>query len=80
MKIKDDEVVFSSGRREYANCGIIGINPKMEITEGYDDIFFTECGHNMMFDHGFPDKLGFAFCPWCGNKLDIQQPNTGIGV
>ena len=42
-----------------------------EIPEGYDDIFFTDCGHNMMFDHGFPKEKGFIFCPWCGNKLGI---------
>ena len=35
MKVdfKNNEVIFSNGRKEYANNGILGIS------EGYDDIF-----------------------------------------
>ena len=41
------------------------------IPEGYDDIYFTSCGHNMMFDHKSPIELGFKVCPWCAKKLNI---------
>lgn len=36
MKVKEDGFVLSSGREVYANRGIIGINPELEISEGYD--------------------------------------------
>jgi len=31
-----DGYVLSTGRRFYANRGLIGINPEMEVSEGYD--------------------------------------------
>lgn len=37
MQIDNDTLIFSSGRRVYANCGIIGLDPKLEISTGYDD-------------------------------------------
>jgi hypothetical protein len=39
MKIDGDRVIFSSGREKYANNGIIGLSPDMEVTEGYDGGF-----------------------------------------
>jgi len=36
MKIDGDTITFSSGRTAYANRGIIGINPELELSEGYD--------------------------------------------
>ena len=32
----DDTYTFASGRTVYANCGIIGLGPGLEIAEGYD--------------------------------------------
>ena len=40
MHIEGDSVIFSTGRRRYANNGIIGIAPDMEITEGSDGGFY----------------------------------------
>ena len=38
MKIKGDTVSFeSTGIEQYANSGIIGIKPSLEISGGYDD-------------------------------------------
>ena len=31
-----DEIKLSSGRIIYANCGIIGLSPELEVREGYD--------------------------------------------
>ena len=39
MKIKDDKVIFSTGKEKYANNGIIGLSPELDITEGYDGGF-----------------------------------------
>jgi len=39
MRIDGDTVVFSTGRRVYANCGIIGLNPDLKVSEGYDGLF-----------------------------------------
>ena len=36
MKIEGDTITFSSGRTAYANNGIVGLGPKMSVTEGYD--------------------------------------------
>ena len=32
-----DELILRSGRRIYANCGILGINPVGQISGGYDE-------------------------------------------
>lgn len=34
-----EEMVWNNGRRSYANCGIIGIDDKGEISYGYDGGF-----------------------------------------
>ena len=43
MIIENDTVTFSTGRQVYANGGIIGLAPNLEVTEGYDgDIAFEQ--------------------------------------
>ncbi len=42
MEIKGDTVIFSSGRTRYANNGIIGLSPSLDVSEGYDGGFQTE--------------------------------------
>lgn len=42
MKIEGDELIFSTGKKVYANNGIIGISPDLGITEGYDGGIETE--------------------------------------
>ena len=45
MKLKEDEpypqtfIFESTGREAYANCGIIGLGPELEVFEGYDGDF-----------------------------------------
>ncbi len=39
MRIDGDTVKFRNGREEYANLGIIGIDPEGNISGGYDDGF-----------------------------------------
>jgi hypothetical protein len=36
MLFKDEYFIFSTGTRLYANNGIIGISPSLELSEGYD--------------------------------------------
>ena len=36
MRVEKDELIFSSGRRVYAHCCIIGIAPDLSISYGYD--------------------------------------------
>jgi hypothetical protein len=40
MIIKGDKVIFTTGREEYANNGIIGLTPKLTVMEGYDGYFY----------------------------------------
>ena len=42
MEIKGNKVLFSSGRTRYANQGIIGLSPRLTVSEGYDGGFRTE--------------------------------------
>lgn len=41
MKIVKDTVIFSTGTERYANNGIIGLAPDMEVSEGYDGGFWS---------------------------------------
>ena len=41
MKIGRDEVVFNTGKTRYANGCIIGLGPDMEVSEGYDGVFYS---------------------------------------
>ena len=34
--IIDDGLIFSSGRKEYGNMGIVGVNEKLEVSYGCD--------------------------------------------
>jgi hypothetical protein len=39
LRVKGDYVIFSSGRKVYANCGILGLADRdgvPEVTDGYD--------------------------------------------
>jgi len=39
MNITRDGVTFSSGKYLSANCGIIGLSPTLEVSDGYDGEF-----------------------------------------
>lgn len=39
MKIERDQVVMSTGRTFYANRGIIGLGPDLDVSYGYDGSF-----------------------------------------
>jgi len=41
MKIVKDTVTFSTGKERYANCGIIGLAPDGEVTQGSDGGFWA---------------------------------------
>jgi hypothetical protein len=36
MTIQNDTILFSSGKILYANNGIVGIDPDLNLSEGYD--------------------------------------------
>lgn len=40
MKITGDDVIFNTGKKQYANNGIIGISPSLSVCTGYDDGYF----------------------------------------
>lgn len=39
MKIIDGQAVFSTGKIMYANLGIIGLSPELDVYQGYDGYF-----------------------------------------
>ncbi len=44
MRVEGDNVVFSTGRKVYVNCGIIGLGPDLRVTAGYDNGWFDPSG------------------------------------
>jgi len=44
MKIEGNYIIFSTGKTRYANGGIIGLAPDMEVSEGYDGEFYNGDG------------------------------------
>lgn len=46
MKCEEGDLVFSSGRRAYANGYIVGISPELELSEGYDTGFEFGVSHD----------------------------------
>ena len=36
MTYDDDYLIFSTGKRVYANCGIVGMGPHLSVHEGSD--------------------------------------------
>jgi hypothetical protein len=41
MKIEGDQVTFSTGKKVYVNCGIIGLSPDLDVSAGYDNGWFS---------------------------------------
>ena len=39
LRFENDQIVFSSGRTAYVNRGIVGLSPKLGVSEGYDGGF-----------------------------------------
>lgn len=42
MRIDGDDVIFSTGKKKYANNGIIGLSPNGSVSEGYDGGFWNK--------------------------------------
>lgn len=36
MNIEGDDLIFATGKRLYANCGIVGLGPDLWPSEGYE--------------------------------------------
>ena len=46
MKIEGDDLIFSTGKKVYANRGIVGLGANGDVTEGYDggvDTILDKC-------------------------------------
>lgn len=41
MKIEGDRIIFDTGKSKYATRGILGLTPKLDVTEGWDGGFFN---------------------------------------
>jgi hypothetical protein len=41
VTIKGDRVFFASGRTRYANGGVIGVSPDLEVSDGWDGGFWS---------------------------------------
>jgi hypothetical protein len=50
MKIEGDKVTFSSGRKAYANNGVIGIGPEMRPSQGWDGGFSLDDDDDLSTD------------------------------
>ena len=36
MRVEENKLIFSTGRTEYANSGIVGLGPDLCLSQGYD--------------------------------------------
>ncbi len=56
MKVEKDKIIFSSGKEDYANRGIIGLSEPSEegwvISEGYDGFIYDDC-----WEDAYDEKL-----------------------
>ena len=41
MKIIANKVIFSTGTELFASCGVIGLGPDLEVSEGWDSGFYN---------------------------------------
>jgi hypothetical protein len=60
-----DELVFSTGTRIYANRGIVGIGPKLDVYEGYDGGISAVARHTTNFTpEEWSELADYAISQW----------------
>lgn len=68
MRIDGDTVKFRNGREEYANLGIIGIDPEGNVSGGYDDGFASgfdsEGGDNYLTKEERQELAEYMIIQW----------------
>lgn len=71
-----DDIVFSSGRRLHANCGIVGIDSELEISEGYDGgiaYYVNDPGpHNQFSGDDMRELADLMIARWQRFKAAVQ--------
>ena len=79
MKIDGDNIIFTSGKSISCNCGIIGIGPNLDVSEGYDG-GFTEPDNEFCPDFSEADAVelaDYAISLWTKYREKWSPPNTG---
>ena len=73
MRIEGDKVIFSTGKTRYANCGIIGLSPRMDISEGYDGGFYNGPGDEELTKDELIEIADYMVEQWKKFKSYINQ-------
>lgn len=71
MKVENDELIFSTGKRAYANNGIIGLSPTGEVSEGYDGSFPSLTNEEKL------ELANYMLARWEEFKLSIPRRVRG---
>ena len=72
MRIDGDDIIFSTGKRLYANCGIIGIDPDLDVYEGYDGDF----GDDKLTEEEKLELAEYMITVWKSYKLKIPAKSS----
>lgn len=56
MQIQGSEVLFSTGKEMYANAGVIGIGPDLDVSGGWDQGFCSQDGYCEEYDESLTRK------------------------
>lgn len=68
--------VFESGKEAYTNCGIIGIDEELEVSEGYDGAF-EDWNSNEPFTAAERAELAdYMIALWSRFKLALPETAT----
>ena len=71
MKIQDDEVIFSTGKTLYANRGIIGISPELNVTQGYDSGFYKT--EDLEYNFNAADEYKVELCLTTKEAIELAD-------
>jgi hypothetical protein len=72
MKIEGDDLIFSTGRKVYANYGIVGISPRLGVTGGYDQGFDGD-----LLPAERIELADYMIGQWLKFKSQAQKPEGG---
>ena len=69
MRRDGDETIFSTGKRVYAHCGIIGLDSDLNTYEGYDGGFED----NKLTSEEKLELANYMIAAWNEYKLKISS-------
>ena len=92
-KVLDDSNIITVQTKEYGSIEVIPVDTITDIeladvqpiprghwdcvNEDYSVFMCANCGGEVMFDEGNPEKYGCKYCMFCGAKMDMPESIKG---